>query len=687
MHLAAWLLLRLLSWIDWFARYCFAGIGSLAGCQTICVWGALFGILIYSVGCSQPQGSSAGELEARLEAVDVELQKLAYPSFRGGVGALGYSTPFFDEPDHSFWIEVDLGDEVWVDQVVLVPVLIRNREKSIRSNGFPEAFQVWAGVSEDREGIQIAEYSELKPSRLGTAPVVIDVLKTRASWVRIQIPKLTKMSLKEDAYGVQLSELFVFSGAKNMALRRPLSFSMRDTQLLARVSGSEYLVDGVLPYLMDKAEAVGTSAFVASPDSDVDTHRAVIQLDLGEERSFSEIRLHAIEQRDNIPQPYSSALGIPRSLLVQGANSADFSDAFSILNFSWQDVYELGPILMWNLPPTKCRFVRLIMEDRPHYGDLRASDDLMGFAEIELIEQGENVALGAEVSVDHVVRNPSRPAKVLTDGLNQYGRILPVRVWLEELAQRQQLLVERSELSRGLKYIYDAQELRLKWMGRLAIALTVLIVCILVISYFMRMRHDAQTRERIAANLHDELGANLHAIGILGDVAEESVGAPERLIETVRRIRTITERTGAATRICMSILGRNTLSEDLIAGMHGDARRLLVDIDYSIEIEGADFLAELKARTRMDLYLFYKEALINVVRHAGATRVSILLEASSGGFRLEIEDNGCGMTAGRVPDSLARRARLMRAHCKVEERGQGGTRVELSWKSRCWWRR
>jgi signal transduction histidine kinase len=43
-----------------------------------------------------------------------------------------------------------------------------------------------------------------------------------------------------------------------------------------------------------------------------------------------------------------------------------------------------------------------------------------------------------------------------------------------------------------------------------------------------------ETRKRIAADLHDELGADLHAIGLLSDLALSARAAPERLGDLLR---------------------------------------------------------------------------------------------------------------------------------------------------------
>jgi signal transduction histidine kinase len=61
----------------------------------------------------------------------------------------------------------------------------------------------------------------------------------------------------------------------------------------------------------------------------------------------------------------------------------------------------------------------------------------------------------------------------------------------------------------------------------------------------------------------------------------------------------------------------------------------------------------LSAEIRHGLFLAFKEALNNVVKHAGATEVRISLSADESGFELTVQDNGRGFTAAAVAAQTA----------------------------------
>jgi len=100
----------------------------------------------------------------------------------------------------------------------------------------------------------------------------------------------------------------------------------------------------------------------------------------------------------------------------------------------------------------------------------------------------------------------------------------------------------------------------------------------------------------------------------------------------------------------------------------------------------------ISAQVRHDLFLAFKEALNNLVRHADARQVQIRLTLQPAGFSLSVEDDGVGFSVD--PSAAARayagnglanmRARLaaVGGHCTVDSAPGRGTRVvfDLSWE-------
>ncbi|MCP5536217.1 MAG: hypothetical protein H7A51_08290 [Akkermansiaceae bacterium] len=348
-----------------------------------------------------------------------------------------------------------------------------------------------------------------------------------------------------------------------------------------------------------------------------------------------------------------------------------------LLETQTENINGTGPIMMWNIPETTCRYIRLF--------EVNPSDTFrIGFAEIELFSNDHNIALG-KLAGSTGNPSPRRPLGSLTDGRNLYGEILPIRSWLNQLARRQTLEAERPLVMQELTHRYTRQKTnlrRISWLAGISLIGTVVVIWL---EHIARQRAISRTRERIAANLHDELGANLHAIGLLGDFAKKIVLRENtgnewaELNEVIDEIRTLTEESGATSRYCTNMLETKEIHAHLVEEMKHTTSRLLADLEHETTFPPEEnSLHQLKPRRRIDLYLFYKECLINILRHSGATHVSAALTANEDAITLIICDNGQGLKENKVPESLRRRARMLGASVSAETLAPGGTRVTLS---------
>jgi signal transduction histidine kinase len=386
-----------------------------------------------------------------------------------------------------------------------------------------------------------------------------------------------------------------------------------------------------------------------------------------------------VEQSDTAPQSTISGFGLPEHLIVEGANRADFSDAVRLMEYRKASIYDIGPIIVHSFSETPCRYVRLTaLEPFLIHGDNRAWAKL-GFAEIELFSRGKNVALGKPASAEQLLVN--RPCSLLTDGNNFYGRILSTREWMAQLARRHELKRERPLLAAELNQRYTQQKTMLRRMIWLATLLLVGIGFIILINRSLRQRAIHHTRQQIAADLHDELGANLHAIGLLSDFVRREKENPELLDTLMHRMRSLTERTAAATKYCTNMLESKGLYDNLAEDMRRTATRITTDHQHDLSFKEEVRLQDISPRRRIDLFLFYKECLTNIIRHAEATQITTHLIAAETKVTLTITDNGHGLN-GEVPASLKRRARLLKSTLTTESLPDGGTRITLQFKTR-----
>lgn len=637
----------------------------------------LTGILAPAFAAPSQGELSVGRLEQRLLEIDGRLAGLANYHLGGGVGAIGSRSRAHDVPGVAEWIEVDFGDTAPLDEVVLVPAIRRDGGNGFAADGFPRAFRLLAGTGADRVGRVIAEFSEGDGLLPRIAPLVVPCPGVVASWIRVEATLLSRREF-DSKFVLQFSEILAFSGEENMALHQRARYPASHEPSTAPGWPDSAVVDGFLPYLMAAADGEKSVAYLKTPGAG---GAPALTVDLGSSQPLSRLHLHAVDQSDTVPQAFAGDIGIPRVLRVEGANSPDFSAARLLVELRHDSIYDVGPILVRRFPVTNCRYVRLVAVELNGDPLSGAGSGRLGFAEIELFAEGRNVALNRPVAASFKSEDTVRSLSSLTDGRNFYGTILPLRTWLNQLAERHALERERPLVSAELTRRYVRQKAIVTGLGGLAAVLACGVIVIVFVNRARQQRAIEQTRKRIAADLHDELGADLHAIGLLGDLAGAARASPERLDDLLQRMRALTERTGKAARHCTNLLEAEELHGDLVSDVRHAANRILADLEHRIEFEGEDRLRQLRPRKRIDLLLFYQECLINVIRHSGATTVHTRLAAAAGWIRLSVTDNGRGLD-GVVPASLKRRARLLGASVESGSPGPRGTRIVLSLKER-----
>jgi hypothetical protein len=174
-----------------------------------------------SVNAVHPSRMKLNQLEHRLGEIDDELSGLAIFSLNTGVGSVGYRSLPHDGSASEEWIQIDLGQETPIDQIVLVPAIWRDTIDDFTADGFPLEFSIVAGTSADPDGTVVASYSVKDHLLPRIAPVVVSCEGTTASWVRLEVNQLSRRDW-DGKYILQLSEILVFSGAENVALRRPV---------------------------------------------------------------------------------------------------------------------------------------------------------------------------------------------------------------------------------------------------------------------------------------------------------------------------------------------------------------------------------------------------------------------------------------------------------------------------------
>lgn len=627
--------------------------------------------------------SSENKDSQRIEQIDEQLSKLALFHLRTGFGPIGYRSMPNESQGAEEWVKIIFDKAYEIDQVVIVPNLYRESGAIARPDGLPDKMEIVVTSPEGED--QVFPLTLTSEQRGGIAPLLVNIPCIEAQSVTLRTKDLSLRRF-DQKYVLQLSELLVFSGPQNVALNQRVE--VKSEEVISKRWGKNYINDGGLPFIMDSQQGEKSIAYIAEGSVEKEgQHRlSSLTLDLGGSIAVNTIHVHPMELGDNVPQATRKDFNFPEQLIIEGALKSNFTDSVILVDYQERKrtpgVY---PIEMWRFPEIQCRYIRIKDISPLIDGVSVMKSKNFGFAEIEIPTGKGNIALGKsfKYNLQKEGKASRRDIKALTDGRNLYGKILGMKVWMAELATRQELEAEREILSAQISSDFLKQSKTLAYVYWL---LFIVVTCALVTFILLRRQRVNELKalkKRFVADLHDELGANIHSIGLISDVASSLCSDNLDLQNLHQRIRNLTERTGVSIRNFSHMIEGEEIIVNLVEDMNQFARRTMSEYDYEVKITGEEFLSSLTSRKQLDLFLFYKEALVNIFRHAEATSFEVVLSASPSEIQLSISDNGCGLSFSdpkKLPTSLRRRAAFLKANLATQSSSMGGASIILTLK-------
>ena len=177
-----------------------------------------------------------------------------------------------------------------------------------------------------------------------------------------------------------------------------------------------------------------------------------------------------------------------------------------------------------------------------------------------------------------------------------------------------------------------------------------IIICIALILYGLYRFRIAQiqriqaVRERIASDLHDEIGSSLSHVNILAEIGKQSIAKSGKPIEILERIGAEVQNSSEALDdIIWSVKTRWDVMGDVVARMRQYATEIFEPVGITFKItEQMTVDPHPDMEFRRDLFLVYKEILRNIIRHANATHVVVQIVVEQKLVKLSVTDNGKG---------------------------------------------
>lgn len=620
--------------------------------------------------------SSSSSVRARIDRIEAELESLPIFPESTSPWTLGYSSAHRTEPELPLQIDIDFPEPAVVDLVVLMPSSITDQRNQFQSWGFPIRFKMECLLRGGGRTI-IADFLDKDYPAPGIEPQLFPCPNpVRTTGLRITVTQPAPNSTWWRAEQVvSFSELFAFAGERNVALNSEVTATSSNEHSF--IWSTKCLTDGFTffyPMFHD----------LESPKTSINGYglkELNVDLDLGEVHPVDEFHLWPIVHSVQYNFPTSAGLGFPLNIRLEGSMTRDFSNP-QVLYENSNLLYRpgAGPF-MQRTPSTKVRFLRFRF--RNGFPDFMSRFpnilDRIAVSEIAILSNGENVSLGIPVKAPNLKGADRAKIESLTDGRSNEGQILPLRKWLMQFKRRVQLEAALESLRREL----DAAQLEEQQRFRILIFAAVGCILILVqIIFWIRStsrRRAAQMRERMAGDLHDEIGANVSSIAHTSELLAESMTHPtdtqKRLLKNLITNARLTYR---EIKHFIRFIEGETRSTDLFDQFTEVADQILGTIPKRFTMQNRRTFNALNSSDKWNLLLFYKEALNNVIKHANASQVDIWFGRVNGQYKLEVTDNGCGFTPSeRGCRHLEQRAALLKGRLEVQSPSGGGTKISL----------
>jgi signal transduction histidine kinase len=615
---------------------------------------------------------SYAQLATREAALRNELSTLPQPPVSQQSERIGWHSQFSTSANATKWLQIDLGREQSFDAVALVPVDVAYGAHPGPGFGFPVRFRV--EVSDEAafaEPRLLAAFDDADFSNPGNAPIFLATPGAAGRYVRVTA---TRLWSRGDRALLALGEVFVLNRGLNIAVGTPVTVSDAYNNPPAWQPANATDGQSVLGAPIEVMPAPG-NGWHARTEASPDLVKWV-QVDLGREVPIDEVRLFPARPKDF---PARRGFGFPPRFRVEAANEPEFSTPIILLDQSRDDFENPAenPVFI----PVKgvtARFVRVTATRLW----ARTNDYIFALAELEVRSGGENVARSGVVASFDTIQVPSWSRDFLVDGFNSQGRIVDLAEWLRGLSRRREIDLKLAQIAverQGQSMAFATTAIW--WLVGAALGLVMLFILWLRLRTRTRRREVELLRQRIAGDLHDEIGSNLGSIALLSQMALRQPSEARTDLAEIQRVAL--ETADSMRDLVWFIKPSAVTAADFVAKLREVSTLMLAGLEWKLESETVSGPFSLEFQRQV--FLIFKEALHNTRRHSSAKCVEIVLSEKEGIFEMRIADDGCGFAGDGAGDghglvSMRQRAEMIGGEWSVESVPGAGTCLRLKVK-------
>ncbi len=593
---------------------------------------------------------------------------------------VGVHSLFQEDREQPLDLIIDLGDSHSVDRIVLFPVPGMFRGRTIEGYGFPERVLIELAQEEEfTEPVLRVDSRDVEPAPRPEYPMQVALAEpVDARYLRLRV--LEHWTREDGRFLTALGEVMVISQGVNVALRATVkarSFtSLPDWH-------RDHLVDGQTDLgLPVRPEPSPSNGFLTKGQSTAATDKW-IQLVLPQVARVDEVVMIPAQPVD---APDQFGHGFPRRFRLLISEESDFASAQVLADY--RDVAFPNPggnPVAFQTGGASARFVRLEVNEMWHVSTGKYN---LSLAEIEVFEEGKNVALGSNVKASDVFSNPRfldvwQP-EYLVDGYSSQNRLIGLSTWLAGLEERKQTERQISQLQARIAKRADRT---LGWvLGFSSVLVTGSlgwVVAMIVRRKRALARHQEALRARIARDLHDDIGSRLGGMRLLSESLLGATELPKELRGDLDLLHRSSSEATDAMRDMVWLLDTRERSLDklrrqmkrLVPTIVGPLRWVFHIVDEP--------QAEVDFEFRREVLSAFREALSNAARHSKSDRIECRVGGDVELFWFEVRDWGKGFeekpdSSGHGIANIRKRANTLGGEVAIESRIDEGTKVTFS---------
>jgi signal transduction histidine kinase len=189
-------------------------------------------------------------------------------------------------------------------------------------------------------------------------------------------------------------------------------------------------------------------------------------------------------------------------------------------------------------------------------------------------------------------------------------------------------------------------------------------------------------RLRLGQELHDGLCQHLTGTALTAQTLRERLAA-RGLTEAAQAdqiVRYIEEGIDMSRNLARGLFSPELEADGLMMALQGLAENMTDRFKVPCQFDSDGVVKVSDGNMATNLYRLAQEAVMNAIKHAGASRIDIHLSETESDLTLKVSDNGVGLTTTSEHNGLGLRlmthgAALMNAHFEVKSQATGGTTV------------